>query len=161
MGLVPFLKIFCSMRRELPGRMPKAMVPLRLYLGILLLFSNCLVLFYDSPRLKPLFHYEIEVNSPDGKNTFRLELEKEEMDLLELLEEASLKESPSLRFMTTKQSVEVIRVNEWNNTWKEAWFLYLHEERLTGEEIKKGKKIENGSTLSLRYEKVDRLSPKR
>lgn len=81
----------------------------------------------------------------------------ETKDLLFLLAELSKKEDPSMRFISTNRTEEIMEVNGVRNTWSEGWVVYVNGERMDGVQMKRGVKVRPTDQIQIRYEAVERV----
>ncbi|TGK46674.1 hypothetical protein EHQ43_06845 [Leptospira bouyouniensis] len=81
----------------------------------------------------------------------------ESKDLLFLLAELSKKEDPSMRFISTNRTEEIMEVNGVRNTWNEGWVVYVNGERMDGVQMKRGVKVRPTDQIQIRYEAVERV----
>ncbi|WP_041769632.1 hypothetical protein [Leptospira biflexa] len=81
----------------------------------------------------------------------------ETKDLLFLLAELSKKEDPSMRFISTNRTEEIMEVNGLRNSWNEGWVVYVNGERLDGVQMKRGVKVGPRDQIQIRYESVERV----
>lgn len=81
----------------------------------------------------------------------------EKQDLLILLAELSKKEDPSLRFISTNRTEEVMEVNGVRNTWKEGWVIYVNESKVDGKSLKRGIKVGVSDKIEVKFESVERV----
>lgn len=81
----------------------------------------------------------------------------EKKDLLQVLAELSLRESPSIRFISTNQTVEIMEINGRQNTWKEGWSIYLNGQFISISGLKKGVRVEERDIIEIRIEAIERV----
>jgi hypothetical protein len=81
----------------------------------------------------------------------------ERKDLLSLLGELSLKESPSIRFISTNTTEEIMEINGRRTSWKEGWNIYLNGELVSPQELKRGLKVYEKDKILIRLEKIERV----
>jgi len=119
----------------------------------LLFFSHCIFFFLDLPSTKAEHLYKIQVEQDGEEESYSQDREEGEMDLLVLLEIASLTDRPALRFLSTKDQVEILNVNGTANTWKAHWVVWVNGERISPETLKSGVKVTPRDSVRLRYAK--------
>lgn len=81
----------------------------------------------------------------------------ESKDLLLILAELSKKEDPSMRFISTNRTEEIMEVNGKRNSWTEGWVVYVNEERIDGIQMKRGVRVSPNDQIEIRYEAVERV----
>ncbi len=81
----------------------------------------------------------------------------ESKDLLTVMGEMSLKENPSIRFISTNQSVEIMEVNGRKTSWKEVWFIYLNGKKISSFDLKNGVRVGEKDTIKIRLEFTERV----
>lgn len=81
----------------------------------------------------------------------------ESKDLLLILAELSKKEDPSMRFISTNRTEEIMEVNGKRNSWSEGWVVYVNEERVDGVQMKRGVRVSPSDKIEIRYEAVERV----
>lgn len=81
----------------------------------------------------------------------------ESKDLLLVLAELSKKEDPSMRFISTTRTEEIMEVNGKSNSWTAGWVVYVNEERIDGVQMKRGVRISPTDKIEIRYEAVERV----
>lgn len=81
----------------------------------------------------------------------------ETKDLLFLLAELSKKEDPSMRFISTNRTEEIMEVNGVRNTWNEGWVVYVNGEKMDGVQMKRGVKVRPTDQIQIKYEAVERV----
>ncbi|TGM59135.1 hypothetical protein [Leptospira vanthielii] len=81
----------------------------------------------------------------------------ESKDLLLLLAELSRKEDPSMRFISTTRTEEIMEVNGKSNSWSAGWVVYVNEERVDGIQMKRGVRVSPSDKIEIRYEAVERV----
>ncbi len=129
-----------------------------LYL-LLFLFSfttNCRSSFAEKKNKEP--QIQIQFYAKDYEETKSIPSSLfETRDLLFLLAELSKKEDPSMRFISTNRTEEIMEVNGIRNTWSEGWVVYVNGERLDGVQLKRGVKVNQADQIQIRYESVERV----
>ncbi|TGK82677.1 hypothetical protein EHQ24_15000 [Leptospira noumeaensis] len=81
----------------------------------------------------------------------------ESKDLLLILAELSKKEDPSMRFISTNRTEEIMEVNGKRNSWSEGWVVYVNEERIDGIQMKRGVRVGPNDKIEIKYEAVERV----
>ncbi|TGL87640.1 hypothetical protein EHQ68_07005 [Leptospira congkakensis] len=81
----------------------------------------------------------------------------ESKDLLLILAELSRKEDPSMRFISTNRTEEIMEVNGKSNSWSEGWVVYVNEERVDGVQMKRGLRVGPNDKIEIKYEAVERV----
>ncbi|MCW7480887.1 hypothetical protein [Leptospira kanakyensis] len=81
----------------------------------------------------------------------------ESKDLLLILAELSRKEDPSMRFISTNRTEEIMEVNGKSNSWSEGWVIYVNEEKIDGVQMKRGVRVSPSDKIEIRYEAVERV----
>jgi hypothetical protein len=128
-----------------------------LSLGFLSLFLQCSfgktqdTLAPDSPG------YRITVDYGEQKETYFWQSSLSHVDLMDALAEFSLREDPSMRFITTNQTIEIYDILGTRNSYTHGWKIYLDGELLSPERLKKGVKISQSTKVLIQYASVQRL----
>jgi|GEM_PF-5356899 len=117
---------------------------------VFLLSFQCVILL-QSGKTEPNSEYKIKVVSHE-KEEFVIEQEEASMDLMELLEIATVLGTPAMRFMSTKNSAEIIEVNAEKSSWKEIWVLYLDGRQISPNEYRRGTKVYPHSSILIQKE---------
>ncbi|MBL0955733.1 MAG: hypothetical protein IBJ01_13265 [Leptospira sp.] len=78
-------------------------------------------------------------------------------DLLFLLAELSKNEDPSMRFISTNRTEEIMEVNGIRNSWDAGWVVYVNGERIDSVQMKKGVKVGPNDQIQIRFETVERV----
>ncbi|GBF50609.1 hypothetical protein LPTSP4_21350 [Leptospira ryugenii] len=127
------------------------------YTKVLFVFLFCTA----SPsqrRVESASDIQIQFQSSEYEETKRISVPPwESRDLLLLLAELSKKEDPSLRFISTNRTEEIMEVNGLRNSWKEGWTIYLNDQKIMGTDLKKGIRVSPKDKILIRYESVQRV----
>ncbi|MCW7494275.1 DUF4430 domain-containing protein [Leptospira sp. 2 VSF19] len=81
----------------------------------------------------------------------------ESKDLLMILADLSKKEDPSMRFISTNRTEEIMEVNGKSNSWSEGWVVYVNDEKMDGIQMKRGIRVGPNDKIEIRYEAVERV----
>jgi hypothetical protein len=81
----------------------------------------------------------------------------EKKDLLGILAELSVSENPSIRFISTNQTEEIMEINGRRTSWKEGWNLYLNGKYLSPSDLKRGLKVGSFDTIRIKLETTERV----
>lgn len=123
---------------------------------ILLSLGNCHSSFPEKNTKEP--QIQIQFDSKDYAETKSIPTSVlETKDLLFLLAELSKKEDPSMRFISTNRTEEIMEVNGIRNTWTEGWVVYVNGERLDGVQLKRGVRVNQTDQILIRYQAVERV----
>jgi hypothetical protein len=124
-------------------------------------FPAILILFSLSPFFQCRFSqtidnpengYTLVVDYGDSRDLYFLEYDQVTNGrLIEILEAFSLRNEPSLRFITTNQTVQVFDVMGIRNNTQKEWRLYLEGKEITPELLKKDQIVPMGSKVELLY----------
>ncbi|MDF3819964.1 hypothetical protein P3G55_08650 [Leptospira sp. 96542] len=80
----------------------------------------------------------------------------EKKDLLLILSELSQKDDPSMRFISTNRTEEIMEVNGLRSSWKEGWVVRVNGAVVTGLELKRGIRVGYNDKIQIRLETVER-----
>ncbi|XDD43402.1 hypothetical protein AB3N58_03345 [Leptospira sp. WS60.C2] len=118
--------------------------------------GNCHSSFREKKTTEP--QIQIQFDSKDYAETKSIPTSiLETKDLLFLLAELSKKEDPSMRFISTNRTEEIMEVNGIRNTWTEGWVVYVNGERLDGVQLKRGVRVNQTDQILIRYQAVERV----
>lgn len=109
---------------------------------------------FDDPNL---LGYRMHVDYGDRKEIYFLESYRESMNLNDLFTEFSLRNDPSMRFITTNQSIEIYDVMGTRNNYYKEWRIYLDNKHLPGEKLRKGVTVNQDSRIELRFRDAVRI----
>ena len=108
----------------------------------------------DSYRNKILIH----VSCDEFEDSFEFPIyPSEKKDLLAVLADLSIKENPSIRFISTNQTEEIMEINGRRTSWKEGWNIYVNGERISPKELKRGIRIGEKDKIKINLENVERV----
>jgi len=109
-------------------------------------------LFEANKREVPKVGYKLLVDYPDNKEMYILPVELVTTnELLDILAGFSLQQDPSIRFVTTSQSIEVMDVLGTRNNYQYAWRLYVDYKEVSPTDLKKSKPIQLNQIIQLKY----------
>ncbi|WP_246052113.1 hypothetical protein [Leptospira idonii] len=81
----------------------------------------------------------------------------EKKDLLQVFAELSQKENPSMRFISTNRTEEIMTINGASNSWKEGWVIYVNGEKISPVDLKLGVRVGKEDRIEIKLEKVERI----
>jgi len=81
----------------------------------------------------------------------------ERKDLLAVLADLSIRENPSIRFISTNQTEEIMEVNGRRTSWKEAWEVYLNGKKISPYDLKTGIRVGEKDKIVVKLEAVERV----
>ncbi|BDA79892.1 hypothetical protein LPTSP3_g28220 [Leptospira kobayashii] len=81
----------------------------------------------------------------------------EKKDLLLILAELSQKENPSIRFISTNKTEEIMEINGARNSWKEGWVIYINGETISSSELKLGVRVGKEDKIEIKLIPVERV----
>lgn len=128
-----------------------------LSLGILILVSNCAIGKSQDRSRTDILGYSITVDYGRDKETYFWESNLSEINLMDALAEFSLREDPSMRFITTNQTIEIYDILGTRNSYTHGWKIYLDGVLLSPEKFKKGVKVSQSTKILIQYVPVQRL----
>ena len=120
---------------------------------ILFITINCSFIYRkkSNPQTESYPSYRLFVDFPDRKEIYTLREDSSSNDLSEILANFSLNQDPSMRFVTTNQTIEVIDVLGTRNNLQFAWRLFIDYKELTCKDLKKGKSISTNQMIQLKF----------
>ncbi|EMY60310.1 hypothetical protein LEP1GSC203_2553 [Leptospira terpstrae serovar Hualin str. LT 11-33 = ATCC 700639] len=125
-------------------------------LGMVLILLQCNLPIKSKKSKAP--EIQIQFFSEDYEETKSIPSSLlESKDLLLILAELSKKEDPSMRFISTNRTEEIMEVNGKRNSWSEGWVVYVNEERVDGVQMKRGVRVGPSDKIEIRYEAVERV----
>lgn len=125
-------------------------------LGMVLILLQCNLPIKSKKSKAP--EIQIQYFSEDYEETKSIPSSLlESKDLLLILAELSKKEDPSMRFISTNRTEEIMEVNGKRNSWSEGWVVYVNEERVDGVQMKRGVRVGPNDKIEIRYEAVERV----
>ncbi|TGN07219.1 hypothetical protein EHS11_18000 [Leptospira ilyithenensis] len=77
--------------------------------------------------------------------------------MLLLLAELSQKENPSIRFISTNKTEEIMEINSVRNSWKEGWVIYINGEVVNSVELKLGVRVGMEDKIEIKLIPVERV----
>ncbi|WP_244245330.1 hypothetical protein [Leptospira kemamanensis] len=128
-----------------------------------IIFGICIVFFvncFSSEKTNKSKEPEIQIHflSKDFEETKSIPSSLlDRKDLLFLLAELSKKEDPSMRFISTNRTEEIMEVNGIRNSWDAGWVVYVNGERMDGMQLKRGVKVGPNDQIRIRFETVERV----
>ncbi|WP_411821689.1 hypothetical protein [Leptospira sp. 'Mane'] len=81
----------------------------------------------------------------------------EKKDLLLILAELSRKENPSIRFISTNKTEEIMEINGAKNSWKEGWVIYINGEDVRPTKLKLGVRVGKEDKIEIKLIPVERV----
>ncbi|MCC5815520.1 MAG: hypothetical protein JJT78_12250 [Leptospira sp.] len=129
---------------------------------ISIFFFQCGILFQNTKNFDDKLGFKMIVYYEDREEIYFLPSEVDRMDLNDLFSEFSLRNDPSMRFITTNQSIDIFDIMGTRNNFQKEWVIYLNGKYISGSVLKKGVLVHQNSKLVLRYTKASRMIlPKR
>ncbi len=81
----------------------------------------------------------------------------EKKDLLLVLAELSRMENPSIRFISTNKTEEIMEINGARNSWREGWVIYINGEVVNSTELKLGVRVGMEDKIEIKLIPVERV----
>lgn len=114
------------------------------------LFSNCQT--NSQKNQNSILGYKLIVDYPDRKEVYILPVENiVGNELSDILAGYSLQQEPSIRFVSTSQSIEIMDVLGTRNNLQYAWRLYVDYKEVSPSDLKKSKPIQLNQIIQLKY----------
>jgi len=125
-------------------------VTILVFIFSLFLFSDC---HTNSPKNQnSIVGYKLIVDYPDRKEVYILPIENiVGNELSDILAGYSLQQDPSIRFVSTSQSIEVMDVLGTRNNFQYAWRLYVDYKEVSPSDLKKSKPVQLNQIIQLKY----------
>jgi hypothetical protein len=120
---------------------------------ILFITINCSFIYKKKsiPQTESYPSYRLFVDFPDRKEIYTLREDSSSNELSDILANFSLNQDPSMRFVTTNQTIEVFDIMGTRNNFQFAWRLYIDYKELSWKELKKGKYISTNQMIQLKF----------
>lgn len=141
---------------QLSHKLPMIIRTTLFFVFILFCIGNCMTSKTTNKSKEP--EIQIHFLSKDYEETKSIPSSLlDRKDLLFLLAELSKKEDPSMRFISTNRTEEIMEVNGIRNSWDAGWVVYVNGERMDGVQLKRGVKVGPNDQIRIRFETVERV----
>lgn len=127
------------------------------FIALLAIFQVYYCSFNKKQEFEEFLGFKIFVIYEGKVTEYKLSESKLKMDLIDLLARFSELNNPSMRFITTSNTIDVYEVDGIRNSNQKEWALYVNEKWISGETLKKGIWVYQDSKIELIYTKAIRI----